>query len=84
MSVPNSVIIPAGKARPIGNGSLVADCPFHDTGPLRQRASAASRRALYLYPAPPVTRPFFFCFGCGERGPFATNKNGSYTLRTSS
>ena len=67
-------IIPAGHARPIGNGSLIADCPFHETG----------KHMLYLYPAPPVTSPFFFCFGCGERGPFATNENGSYTLRTSS
>ena len=64
-------IIPAGQARPIGYGSLIADCPFHDAG----------RRTLYLYPAPPVTRPFFFYFGCGERGPFTVNEDGSYSLR---
>jgi hypothetical protein len=74
MSATRSAIIPAGKARPIGNGSLIADCPFHKTG----------KHTLYLYPAPPVTRPFFFCFGCGERGPFATNEDGSYTLRAPS
>jgi len=33
-----------------------------------------------LYPAPLVTRPFFFCLGCGERGPFTENEDGSYTL----
>ena len=74
MSAVHSAIIPAGKVRPIGNGSLVADCPFHSTG----------KQTLHLYPAPPVIRPLFLCFGCGERGPFTANENGSYTLRTSS
>lgn len=63
-------IIPAGKARPISNGLLIADCPFHETG----------KQMLHLYPAPLVTRPFFFCFDCGERGPFAANEDGSYVL----
>jgi hypothetical protein len=74
MSDAHSAIIPADKARPIHNGSLIADCPFHETG----------RQMLYLYPAPPMTRPYFFCFCCGERGPFATNEDGSYTLRAPS
>jgi hypothetical protein len=64
-------IIQAGRAKPIGNGSLVADCPFHST----------DKQTLHLYPAPPVTRPLFFCFGCGERGTFTTNNDGSYILR---
>jgi hypothetical protein len=32
MSAVRSAIIPADKARPIRNGSLIADCPFHETG----------------------------------------------------
>jgi hypothetical protein len=35
------------------------------------------RQMLQLYSAP---RPFFICFGCGKRGPFAANEDGSYTL----
>ena len=31
------------RARPISNGSLIADCPFHETG----------RQMLQLYPSPP-------------------------------
>ena len=44
MSAAHSAIIPAGKARPISNGSLIADCPFHETGQHR----------LQLYPAAAV------------------------------
>ncbi len=71
MSAAPSAIIPASKARPISNGSLIADCPFHETG----------KQMLQLYPAP---RPFFICFGCGERGAFTANEDGSYTLRAPS
>jgi hypothetical protein len=46
MSATHSAIIPAGKARPISNGGLIADCPFHETG----------KQMLQLYPA---LRPFF-------------------------
>jgi len=44
-------IIAADKARSISNGSLIADCPFHET----------DQQMLRLYPAPLVTRSFFFC-----------------------
>ena len=54
------VIIPAGKARPISNGSLIANCPFHETGK----------------PVLTGMRPFFICFGCGRRGPFTANETG--------
>jgi hypothetical protein len=49
MSDAHSAIIPADKARPIHNGSLIADCPFHETG--RQMLSlsrAADDAPLFL------------------------------------
>ena len=65
-------IIPAGKARPISNGLLIADCPFHETG----------KQMLHLYPAPLVTRPFFFCFDCGNtaRSPRTRTVHTSCTI----
>lgn len=49
------------------NGSLVADCPFH----------AGGNQTLYIFPAPPVARAFYICFGSGERGMFTKEADGS-------
>jgi hypothetical protein len=60
MSVPNSVIIPAGKARPISNGSLIANCPFHETGKPVLTGIASVFHLLWLWGnagRSPRTRP---------------------------
>jgi len=59
MSAAHSAIIPAGKARPISNGSLIADCPFHETGQHR----------LQLYPAAAVRFSSASVAGNGGRSP---------------
>jgi hypothetical protein len=50
MSAAHSAIIPAGNARPISNGSLMADCPFHETGEhmLRLLSRAADDAPVFL------------------------------------
>jgi hypothetical protein len=70
MSERVSQIIAAGAARPRPNGIFAADCPLHE-----------GKEVLYLYPHPLMCRPFFICFGCGQRGTFTQTRNGFYRLR---
>ncbi len=65
-------VIGAGETRPASNRSLIADCPLHE-----------GRGTLTLYPSSLVAQPRFICFGYGERGMFAENRDGSFGRQAS-